>query len=49
MAVSVETNVESRKEWTRPELKKVDIEQITATKGSGTLYDGGSYPNWSKS
>jgi len=32
----VETNVETRKEWTAPELKKIDIEEITAaTSGSG--------------
>jgi hypothetical protein len=26
----VETNVEPRKEWSAPELKKIDVEQITA-------------------
>jgi hypothetical protein len=26
----IEINVEPRKEWVAPELKKVDIEQITA-------------------
>ena len=26
----VEINTETRKEWSAPELKKVDIEQITA-------------------
>ena len=26
----VETSLEPRKEWAKPELKKVDIEQITA-------------------
>ena len=26
----VETNVDPRKEWAAPELKKVDIEEITA-------------------
>jgi hypothetical protein len=26
----VETALESRKEWAKPELKKIDIEQITA-------------------
>ena len=35
------TNVESRKKWAAPELKKVDIEQITAT-GHSTHYDGGA-------
>jgi hypothetical protein len=31
--------VETRKEWVAPELKKVDIEQITAH-GSGSRSDG---------
>ncbi len=26
----VETNVETRKEWVAPELKKIDLEEITA-------------------
>jgi hypothetical protein len=26
----VETNLEPRKEWATPELKKIDVEQITA-------------------
>lgn len=30
----VEINVESRKEWIAPELKKIDVEQITAFGGS---------------
>jgi hypothetical protein len=30
----VETNLEPRKEWAAPELKKIDIEQITAAGGS---------------
>jgi hypothetical protein len=30
------TNLEPRKEWARPELKKIDIEQITATTGGNT-------------
>ena len=33
--------VETRKEWVAPELKKVDIEQITAA-GQNATYDGGS-------
>jgi hypothetical protein len=32
----VETNLEPRKEWAAPELKKIDVEEITAaTSGSG--------------
>jgi hypothetical protein len=31
----IESNVEARKEWAAPELKKVDIEQITA---AGSLF-----------
>ena len=30
----IETSVEPRKEWVAPELKKVDIEQITAFGGN---------------
>lgn len=30
MKNKVETMVEPRKQWTAPELKKVDVEQITA-------------------
>jgi hypothetical protein len=30
----IENNVETRKEWAAPELKKVDIEQVTATGNS---------------
>ena len=37
---SVKTNVEPRKEWVAPELKKIDIEQITA-RNFGTGKDGG--------
>jgi hypothetical protein len=33
----IEINVETRKEWVAPELKKVDIEQITA----GDTHSGG--------
>jgi hypothetical protein len=37
-----ETNVEPRKEWVTPELKKIDIEQITAANsGSGNDFLGG--------
>jgi hypothetical protein len=35
----VETNLEPRKEWAAPELKKLDIEEITAG-GGGTSDDG---------
>lgn len=27
----VETSVEARKEWVAPELKKIDVEEITAS------------------
>jgi hypothetical protein len=36
MEDSVETNAESRKEWTAPELKKIDLEEITAAGGAPT-------------
>jgi hypothetical protein len=35
----IDTSVETRKEWVAPELKKIDIEQITAS-GVGTSSDG---------
>ena len=35
----IETNDEPRKEWAAPELKKLDIEEITAG-GGGTSDDG---------
>jgi hypothetical protein len=41
----VEITHETRKEWSAPELKKVDIEQITATGPGGPTSDaitGGS-------
>ena len=34
MNMVIETIVEPRKEWVTPELKKVDIELITASGGS---------------
>ena len=34
-----ETSLEPRKEWVKPELKKIDIEQITAA-GGGHRVDG---------
>ena len=38
----VETNVESRKELTAPELKKIDVEEITANFIGGNP-DGGQF------
>ena len=32
----VETSNEARKKWTKPELKKIDIDQITAAKNGPT-------------
>jgi hypothetical protein len=37
----VETNHEPRKEWAAPELKKIDIEAITAA-NTGPTSDGNS-------
>jgi hypothetical protein len=37
--------VKTKKEWVAPKLKKVGIEEITATKTTGTNYDSGSYPD----
>ncbi len=39
MVVVVENSLEPRKEWAKPELKKVDIEQITAA-AAGHGHDG---------
>jgi hypothetical protein len=36
----VEITQETRKEWSAPELKKVDIEQITATGPGNPSPDG---------
>jgi hypothetical protein len=36
----IDTNVETRKEWVTPELKKIDIEQITAGDWWGRDSDG---------
>jgi hypothetical protein len=36
---SVDATLESRTEWTEPELKKIDIEEITAA-NSGAAFDG---------
>jgi hypothetical protein len=38
----VETIPETKQEWIAPELKKIDIEQITAG-GTGAFTDGSSY------
>jgi len=40
MNAFVETSLEPRKEWVTPELKKIDIDQITAA--GGGLNDDGS-------
>jgi hypothetical protein len=34
--------LESRKEWTAPELKKIDVEEITAA-GTNTTNDFGGF------
>jgi hypothetical protein len=39
MDAFVETSLEPRKEWATPELKKIDIDQITAS-SSGFVADG---------
>jgi len=42
MEIPVELIPDTRKDWVAPELKKVDVEEITAaTTGSGS--DGGLY------
>jgi hypothetical protein len=38
-------SVKVKKEWAAPKLKKVGIEEITATKSTGTSFDGGGYPD----
>jgi len=38
----VETNVEPRKEWVAPQLKKIDVEAITAL-DSGTPAEDGAF------
>jgi len=40
MEIPVELTPEHRKEWVAPELKQIDIEQIT-TNGPGIGSDGG--------
>lgn len=37
MAAVVGSKTETRKQWVAPELKKVNIEQITAFNGGGRL------------
>jgi hypothetical protein len=39
---SIVETVEPRKDWVAPELKKIDVEAITAS-SSGTGTDGGSF------
>jgi hypothetical protein len=39
MEFTVETNLESRKEWVAPKMKKIDVEEITAH-GIGQQNDG---------
>ncbi|MGO9318761.1 MAG: hypothetical protein ACLPXT_04930 [Terracidiphilus sp.] len=39
----IEINQDSRAEWSTPELKKVDIEQITAGGSSIPSSDGGGF------
>jgi hypothetical protein len=45
MAFTVDTNVQPRKEWVAPELKKINIEEITAhvsgTKPKPDVYNSG--------
>jgi hypothetical protein len=43
MAGTVNINVEPRKEWVAPELKKVSVAQITANNNMGLTADG--HPN----
>ena len=43
MVSKVDINVEPRKEWVAPELKKVSIAQITANTNMSTSADG--HPN----
>jgi hypothetical protein len=38
----VKSNFETKKTWVAPELKKIDVEQITAH-GTGTGGDGGFF------
>jgi hypothetical protein len=35
LEIPVDVTVESKKEWTAPELKKIDVEEITANSGGG--------------
>jgi hypothetical protein len=43
MDMVIEISVETRKEWSAPELKKVDIEQITAGGSTSPFGDGGTF------
>lgn len=40
MQIPVESRVETRKEWSVPQLKKIDVEQITANGGKNKRADG---------
>jgi hypothetical protein len=44
----IETNVEPRKEWVAPELKKIDVEKITSFGGSSGA-DASAMPDTSSS
>jgi hypothetical protein len=44
MADHVDTTSEPRKEWAAPELKKIDVEEITASTSGGS---GGDFFNFS--
>jgi hypothetical protein len=39
----LEVKVETRKEWLAPELKKIDLEQLTAGGSSGDDDGGGAF------
>ena len=46
MENEIEIGLESKREWAKPELKKIDIEQITANKngsGNDSLVAGSSH------
>lgn len=43
MTGKAEKKVEIRKNWVAPELKKIGIEQITATNHHGAIHDSASH------
>jgi hypothetical protein len=45
MAGKTEKKSEIKKNWVTPELKKIDVEQITASGPSGASADGGTGGN----